>query len=97
MFVNCEVVTKTFPIYKREEVLDALEIGTDRLRAITGVLNQLKPVGWDYRPYQRNFSSESFEVLVSYKTLVDSLGEVEAVNQIHTVCKEKFKDVVTSS
>jgi hypothetical protein len=75
---------------KRKDVLEALEIGADRLRDITGRLNQIKPVGWDYSPYNRNFSAESFEVLKSYKTLVDTHGEVEAILKIKSVCKEKF-------
>ena len=96
MFVTCELVRETHPVYSRQQVLEALEIRVDRLRAITGILNKLNPVGWDYCRYQRNFSSESFEVLKLYKSLVDSLGEKGAILNIHSVCKEKFKDVIQS-
>ncbi|AFY39927.1 hypothetical protein Lepto7376_3753 [[Leptolyngbya] sp. PCC 7376] len=96
MFVVCEIVHETYPVYSRQQVLEALQIGADRLRGITGTLNKLNPVGWDYCRYQRNFSSESFEVLKLYKSLVDSLGEKGAILNIHSVCKEKFKDVVQS-
>ena len=96
MFIACEIVHETYPVYSRQQVLEALQIGADRLRGITGTLNKLNPVGWDYCRYQRNFSSESFEVLKLYKSLVDSLGEKGAILNIHSVCKEKFKDVVQS-
>ena len=96
MFIACEIVHETYPVYSRQQVLEALQIGADRLRGITGTLNKLNPVGWDYCRYQRNFSSESFEVLKLYKSLVDSLGEKGAILNIHSVCKEKFKDVVES-
>ena len=96
MFTPCEIVQEIYPVYSRQQVLEVLEIGTDRLRGITGTLNKLNPVGWDYCRYQRNFSSESFEVLKLYKSLVDSLGEKGAILNIHSVCKEKFKDVVQS-
>lgn len=90
MSAICEFVVSVFPVYTRREVLDALEIGADRLRGLTGVLNAVKPKGWDYRPHQRNFSYESFEVLKSYKTLIDLHGEVEAVQKIKLVCEKKF-------
>lgn len=90
MSAICEFVVRAYPSYTRQEVLEALEIGADRLRGITGALNRIKPKGWDYRPHQRNFSYESFEVLKSYKTLVDSFGEVEAVKKINLVCERKF-------
>ena len=96
MFIACELVHETYPVYSRQQVLEALQIGADRLRGITGTLNKLNPVGWDYCLYQRNFSSESFEVLKLYKSLVDSLGEKGAILNIYSVCKEKFKDVVQS-
>ena len=96
MFIACEIVHETYPVYSRQQVLEALQIGADRLRGITGTLNKLNPVGWDYCLYQRNFSSESFEVLKLYKSLVDSLGEKGAILNIHSVCKEKFKDVIQS-
>ena len=96
MFIACEIVHETYPVYSRQQVLEALQIGADRLRGITGTLNKLNPVGWDYCRYQRNFSSESFEVLKLYKSLVDSLGEKGAILNIHSVCKEKFKDVIQS-
>lgn len=89
MSAVCEVVRKVYPSYSRKEVLEALEIGVVRLRGLTGVLNQLQPDGWDYSPYRRRFSHESFEVLKSFKTLIDDFGEVEAINKIKTICEMK--------
>jgi hypothetical protein len=93
MSAICEIVTNTYPTYTRADVLEALEISNPRLRAYTRTLSKLKPVGWDYSPYNRYFSHESFEVLKSFKTLLDLRGEVTAIYEIKKICKEKFKDV----
>lgn len=90
MSAICEIVSQCFPVYSRENVLEALEISNERLRSYTGTLTKIKPKGWDYQPYQRNFSYESFEVLKSFKALVDSFGEIAAIKKINLVCEKKF-------
>lgn len=92
MLATCDFAVTAYPSYSRDDVMNALEIKADRLRGLTCTLHKLNPQGWNHKRFKRSFSYESFEVLKSFKTLIDLHGEKEAILLIHQVCKEKFSD-----
>jgi hypothetical protein len=54
----------------RKEVLEMLEIKSSTLTEWLYFLNRKEPLGWDYRPYEKEFSLSAIRVLKVFKRLV---------------------------
>jgi len=73
----------------RKQTEDFLNVAESTLRSYQQILNQLKPEGWDYLPNSPGFTRSSVEVLFQFRSLIQNLGQIQAIHQIKKLRRTK--------